>query len=243
MSRSRQAESTHTVTIGGLTVQLTRKPIKSLRVTVHPPEGEVRVSAPHAVPLSVIHAFVESRADWIKRHQALVRDESPASLDYVTGEQIPFAGRMYPLDVVHRPGRPSVTLHDDARVVLSVPASADRSQRERAVDAWYRAHLDIVVPPLIAAWEARLGVSITEWRVRKMKTRWGTCSIKARRIWLNIALAAKPPECLEYLIVHELIHLLEPSHNARFKALMDQHLPNWRALRVKLNRGNHRQDD
>lgn len=243
VTRTRRTTPTDTIDIAGVSVRVTRKRIKALRLTVHPPDGEVRVSAPHAVPINAIHAFVESRVGWIRKHQERIRASAPVLLDYATGEMIAFDGRLYPLEVVYRAQRPTVTLLHDSRIVMTIPPDFDRSKRERTLHAWYRAHLEAVVPPMIAAWEPRLGVSVAEWRIREMKTRWGTCSIKARRIWLNLELATKPPECLEYLVVHELVHLLEPSHNARFKALMDRHLPDWRALRAALNRGQHRQDD
>jgi predicted metal-dependent hydrolase len=244
VARYQRGQPTHTIDIAGVSVRVTRKRIKTLRLTVHSPDGDVRVSAPLSVPTETIRSFVESRLDWVERHRARIRAApKPADFDYVSGEQLPFDGRTYPLLVVHQSGRPRVTLRDGELLVMAIPPDADRSQRERTLHAWYRAHLEAVVPPMIAAWEPRLGVSLAEWRIRRMKTRWGTCSIRARRIWLNLDLATKPRDCLEYLIVHELVHLLEPSHNARFKALMDRYLPNWRELRKRLNQGDLRQDD
>lgn len=243
VTRKKPPAPTHAIDVAGIRVRLTRKRIKTIRLTVNPPHGEVRVSAPDAVPIETIRTFVEQRVGWISKHQERIRATTPVPFNYATGELIPFNGRLYPLEVVHRAGRPAMTLIDGPRIVMTVPHSADRSARERTLHAWYRAHLDAVVPPLIAAWEPRLGVSVAEWRIRRMKTRWGTCSIKARRIWINLDLATKSPECLEYLVVHEMVHLLEPSHNARFKALMDRHLPNWRELRRLLNHSQHRQDD
>lgn len=242
--RRNQTHPTHVIDVAGVAVLVTRKRIKTLRLTVNPPDGEVRLSAPLSAPSHLIRAFVETRIEWITRHQERIRSApQPARLDYVTGDLIPFNGRLCLLEVVHGSGQPTVRLCGGSRVVMTVPHDADRQMRERALHAWYRAHLNAVVPLLIAAWEPRLGVSVAEWRVRRMKTRWGTCSIQARRIWINLDLATQSPACLEYLVVHEMVHLLEPSHNARFKALMDRHLPNWRELRAALNRGHHRQDD
>ncbi|GAB4531623.1 MAG: hypothetical protein Kow0063_11160 [Anaerolineae bacterium] len=145
------------------------------------------------------------------------------------------AWRVYLLDVVEVNAPPTVRL-DHRKLVLCVRPGSDRGKRETVLYAWYRRQLKAQIPPLIAKWEPLVGVQVAGWRVKRMKTRWGTCNIQARRIWLNLELSKKPPQCLEYIIVHEMVHLLERHHNERFCALMDQFMPNWRLYREILNR-------
>ena len=164
-----------------------------------------------------------------------IGQERQSELEYLSGENLYFQGRRYRLDVVYHDYHPRVSV-GVGDMVLHIRIGSDRQQRELALQEWYRKQLKEQIPDLLAKWEGIIGVRTAAWGVKLMKTRWGTCNIAARRIWLNLELAKKPVGCLEYLIVHELVHLLERLHNDRFKALMDQFLPQWRLYREELNR-------
>ena len=154
----------------------------------------------------------------------------------VSGESHYFAGRRYRLDVIVRLGRPSVRLRNNTTIELAVPPDADREARERILERWYRAQLRQRIPPLLEKWQPVIGVQVNEVRIKKMKTLWGSCNIEARRIWLNLELMKKSPQCLEYILVHEMVHLLERHHNERFQQFMGRFLPDWRLRRDELNR-------
>jgi predicted metal-dependent hydrolase len=153
----------------------------------------------------------------------------------VSGESHYFMGRRMRLRVIPHSGATRVVLRSRSFIEMHVRSELTTAQREKSLQAWYRHQLKQMIPPLLDKWQAKLGVHVAEWGIKKMKTRWGTCNVDARRIWLNLELAKKPPQCLEYLIAHELAHLLQRHHDDRFIALMDKHLPQWRAYRKKLN--------
>ncbi len=223
--------------IQGLKVEVTRKNIKNLHLGVYPPDGHVRVSAPLHLDDETIRLAVISRLGWIHRHQQqFARQERQSKREMVSGESHYFAGRRYRLDVIVQPGRPRVRLRNSTTLELIVPPNTDRDARERLLERWYRAQLRQRIPPLLEKWQPVIGVQVNEVRIKKMKTLWGSCNIEARRIWLNLELIKKPPQCLEYILVHEMVHLLERHHNDRFRDLMDQFLPHWRLLRDELNR-------
>ena len=220
-----------------LEITVARKNIKNLHLGVYPPDGRVRVSAPRHLDDEAIRLAVISRLGWIRRQQRrFAEQERQSQREMVSGESHYFAGRRYRLDVIVRPGRPSVQLRGNAYIELSVPPDADRAARERILERWYRARLRERIPPLLEKWQPVIGVSVDEVRIKKMKTLWGSCNIEARRIWLNLELMKKSPQCLEYILVHEMVHLLERRHNERFQRFMDRFLPNWRLLRQELNR-------
>lgn len=221
--------------IEDLTITLTRKAIKHAYLRVDG-AGEVRMSAPRRMPQAEIEAFARSKLGWIRRQQRKAQSRpQPSEHKYASGEPFPAWGRTVHLQVVETRGRPAVELRG-AALRLAVRPGTSRAQRAALVEAWYRAQLAAAVPPLQARWERALGVRAARISYRSMKTRWGSCSTKPRTIRLNSELARLDPACLEYVLVHELVHLLEPSHNARFKALMDRHLPTWRATREALKR-------
>ena len=223
--------------VNGISVEVVRKNIKHLYLRVLPVNGRVRVSAPLRLDEDEIRSAVMSRQGWIRRKQSqLERQRRQSGGDYVTGESHYFEGRRYRLNVIEQNSRPAVTLPDDSTMVLSVRPGSDRARREQVLDQWYRRQLQDRLPALIDKWERRMGVRVNEVRIRKMKTRWGTCNRRARRIWLNLELMKKPAACLEYVVVHELVHLLERKHNNRFRDLMDRHMPQWRSHRDELNR-------
>lgn len=226
----------HQITVGDLVVDVVRKNIKNLHLAVYPPDGRVRVAVPLLVDDEAVRLAVISRLTWIRRQQGKFAQQARQGVcEVVSGESHYFQGRRYLLNVVYRAGVPQVLVRNNTTIDLVVRPGSDTAQRARVLLAWYRRQLKQLIPPLVARWEPIIGVEIAEWRVRQMKTRWGTCNPDARRIWLNLELVKKPPGCLEYVIVHEMVHLLERRHNAQFRAYMDQFLPQWPRLRDELN--------
>jgi predicted metal-dependent hydrolase len=229
----------HTMTLlqlpGDIAVEVTRKDIRTLRLGVHPPDGRVTVSAPVAITEESIRTFVLARLDWIRKHrQNLLSREYEVARSYTDGECHYFSGQRYVLKVVESRDATRVVLGDDV-LVMKVRPGASAERRRSILEEWYRQQLKMAVPGLIAGYQSHMGVRVHAFGVKRMRTRWGTCNPRARRIWLNLELAKKPPECLEYIVVHEMVHLLEPRHNARFRALMDTYLPRWRLYRDLLN--------
>lgn len=225
-----------TLFIQGLEIEVFRKDIKNLHLGVYPPDGHVRVSAPRHLDDEAIRLAVISRLGWIRRHQEpFARQERQSQREMVGGESHYFAGRRYRLDVILRPGRPSVRLRNNTTLELVAPPQADREARARLLERWYRARLQESLPSLLEKWQPIIGVQVNEVRIKKMKTRWGSCNPAAGRIWLNLELIKKTQRCLEYVLVHEMVHLLERRHNARFQQFMDRFLPDWRLRREELN--------
>ena len=225
------------IDVCGIAVEVVRKNIKNLYVGIYPPNGQVRVSAPMRINKEEVRMAVISRLGWIRRKQEeFVRQERQSQREFVTGESHYFEGRRYRLDVIEQNAPPVVRLLNNSAIVLSVRPGADRDKRAQVLHLWYRDQLHERLPVLIDKWEQKIGVRVTEVRIRKMKTRWGTCNSRARRIWLNLELMKKPVSCLEYVVVHELVHLIERRHNNRFRGLMDKHMPQWRQHRDELNR-------
>lgn len=223
------------VTVGGQKVTIVRKAIKNLHLGVYPPEGRVRVAAPLALSEEAVRVAIVQKLGWIRRQQAsFQRQDRQSARDMVSGETHYFLGRRYRLDVVHAREKGTVTLRAGV-MTLHVQPDWSHDRREEALYGWYRERLRELAEPLVAKWSKRLGVKTTFWGLKKMKTKWGSCNPAARRVWLNVELIKKPPECLEYLVVHELAHLVERHHNERFVALLDRHLPSWKATRKRLS--------
>lgn len=227
----------HQIEVNGLTVDVIRKDIKNLHLAVYPPNGRVRVAAPMRVSDDAVRLAVITRLAWIKRQQTKFQQQERESLrEYVSGESHYVLGSRYLLNVIEQDGTPYVQIRNKKKLDLYVRPNSSADQRERVMSAWYRERLRESMPPLIAQWEKKIGVHADEWGIKKMKTKWGTCNIQACRIWLNLELAKKSEHCLEYIIAHELVHLLERRHNDRFLALMNQFMPNWKQYRDELNR-------
>lgn len=213
----------------GLSVTVTYKHMKNMYLRVDPPDGSVRVSAPLGTGEGRIATFVRGRRNWIdKRRAACIVPERR----FVSGETVPLWGDILPLTV--RTGRGGVARKPDG-LLLYAPAGADTEARKRILDAFYRQELQSALPPLLARCESAAGVKANEWRIRDMRTRWGSCNIADRRIWLNLRLAEKPPECLRYVLLHELCHLYERGHGKAFWARMDACCPDWPVIRKRLN--------
>ncbi|MEK6697372.1 MAG: SprT family zinc-dependent metalloprotease [Candidatus Deferrimicrobiota bacterium] len=225
------------IRVGGLAVQVVRKDIKNLHLGVYPPNGRVRVAAPLRVNDEAVRMAVVTRLAWIKRQRAKFAGQNRQSArEFISGESHYFLGRRYRLNVVVQYGPAHVAIRNNRTIDLFVREGSDTAQRERVLLAWYRQQLKELIPPLIQKWEAIVGVKVAEWGVKRMKTKWGACNIKVRRIWLNLELAKKPVQCLESIIAHEMVHLLERHHNDRFTALMDGFMPQWRHHRAEMNR-------
>jgi len=225
------------LTIQSLSIEVIRKDIKNLHVGVYPPDGHVRVAAPLRMDNAAVRLALVSRLAWIRRQQKNFRQqERQSEREIVNGESHYFQGRRYRLEVIERNAPPGVELRNSTTMVLHVRPGADRDGRDSVLQRWYRRNLREQLPALVAKWEPRVSVEVAQLRIKRMKTRWGTCNIGARRIWLNLELAKKSVACLEYILVHEMIHLLERHHNDRFRGLMDELLPLWRLRRDELNR-------
>jgi hypothetical protein len=224
------------IKLGDIAVDVVLKDIKNVHLSVYPPTGRVRISAPRRMSLDTIRVFAISKLDWIKQQQGLLRtQERETPREYVDRESHYVWGKRYLLTVSEHDGPPSLELKH-SRMLLRVRPGTDEEKRQALVEEWYRQRLKEAVPPLLARWQPLLKVRVERVFVQRMKTKWGGCNPRARTIRLNTELAKKPAEGLEYIVVHELVHLLEPTHNARFVALMDGFMPRWQFHRRVLNR-------
>lgn len=225
------------IDVQGTPVEIVRKDIKNLHVGVYPPSGRVRVAAPLRLDDEAVRLAVISRLKWIRRQQAgFEQQDRQSEREFVTGESHYFEGRRYRLGVIECEGRPTIRLLNNTTMELCVRSGADRDAREAVLHQWYRRQLCERLPVLLASWERKVGVTVDDVRVKKMKTLWGSCTVEAKRIWINLELAKKPSSCLEYILVHEMVHLIERNHNDRFRDLMDRLMPQWRVYRDELNR-------
>ncbi len=224
------------ITLGNIDVEIVFKDIKNVHLSVHPPAGRVRISAPLRMSLDNIRIFAISKLAWIKQQQQkLQAQERQSPREYVDRESHVVWGKRYLLEVIEIDRSPSIILKHN-RMVLQVRPGTDQQRRRELVEGWYRTQMKEAVPPLIAKWEPIMGVRVQRFFVQRMKTKWGSCNPYAGTIRLNTELAKKPPECLEYIVVHEMAHLLVPTHNDRFKALMDRFMPMWKFYTEELNR-------
>ncbi len=225
------------IRVNGVAVEVVRKPIKNLHLGVYPPNGRVRVAAPLAVSDEAVRLAVIGKLGWIRRQQnrfgAQPRQSRRAM---VNGESHYFMGRRYRLRIMEHEGPTKVVLRNNSYIELHVAPQATPLEREAILHRWYRRQLRLLVPPMLEKWQPLLGVRVAEWRIKKMKTQWGACTVEASRIWLNLELAKKPIQCVEYIVVHELTHLLERHHNERFHTLLERAIPQWRHYRDMLNR-------
>lgn len=226
----------HRITVGGLRVDVVRKPIKNLHMGVYPPNGRVRVAAPVTVSDDAVRLAVVTRMGWIKRQRAKFEAQARQSeRSYVSGESHFFLGRRYRLNVISWDGIPRVSLRNSRVLDFRVRPNSETSEREKVFRNWSRRELRKVAAPFIEKWARLVEVPVPHWGIRRMKTKWGTCNTEAGRIWLNLELIKKPSHCLEYVIVHELVHFRERHHNDRFIAMMDELLPRWSSIREELN--------
>ena len=221
--------------LGGISVDVEQKDIKNVHLSVYPPAGRVRIAAPLRMSVDTIRLFAISKLGWIKQQQKkLLEQEREAPREYLDRESHYVWGKRYLLTMTEAEAAPAVDIKHN-RLLMRVRPGTDGDGRQAILDAWYRDQIKVAVPPLIAKWEPLLGVKVNRIFVQRMKTKWGSCSPSAGNIRLNTDLAKKPRECLEYIVVHEMVHLLEPTHNARFVMLMDQFMPKWQFDRDLLN--------
>lgn len=227
-----------TLRVRGLDVEVVRKMIKNLHVAVYPPKGHVRVAAPEHLDDSAVRLAVIDKLAWIRRQQRKLRGQPRQSRrEMVNGESHYVWGQRYRLQVEERADeRPHLQLAKRNTLLLVVRPGADRETREKALIDWYRQELRTAAEPRIHTRAAQLNVDVHDWRVRRMRTKWGSCNADAGRIWLNVELAKKSPQCLDYVIVHELLHLVEHQHSDRFEKLLDASMPDWRSHREELYR-------
>ena len=223
--------------VSGIEVEVVRKPIKNLHLGVYPPDGRVRVAVPLRIDDEAVRLAVIARLGWIrKQQQQFAGQDRQSQREMVSGESHYVQGRRYRLSIVEHNGPAEVRFPKNKTIELRVRPGTNAEQRELLLQRWYRQQLRAQIPVLIEKWEPALEVQVAAWGIRRMKTHWGTCNSVARRIWLNLELAKKPIVCLEYILLHEMVHLRERHHNERFQAWMDRLMPHWRLYRDELNR-------
>lgn len=224
------------LTIGSITIDVIRKDIKNIHLAVYPPTGRVRIATPLNTTDEKVRLFAISKLGWIKKHQRNFDKQKRLPVkEFINRESHFFLGKRYLLNVIEQPGKQQVVVRH-RNLDLYVKPGTSQEVKHQILNDWYRERLKEMVSPLIEKWEKILMVKVNAFGVRRMKTKWGTCTIEAGRIWLNLELIKKPVSCLEYIIAHEMVHLLERHHNERFLAILSKHLPNWKHLKDELNR-------
>jgi predicted metal-dependent hydrolase len=227
---------TKTFTLGNIPVTVEYKNIKNLRMTVYPPDGRVCISAPKSAAWEFIQSFAVSKIPWIEKHREKFRRNVTAKNRFQNHEIHYVWGSPYKLELVERRGHPKIVLGEGILRFHTRP-DATKEQKQKILDNWYRDILREVIPRFIQKWEPVIGVIVKGFFLRKMKSHWGSCNCQKQTIRLNTELVKKPPECLEYVLVHEMIHIIEPSHNRNFYGLMNKFLPAWKHIRKKMNAG------
>jgi len=223
--------------IANLDIDVIRKDIQNMHLAVYPPTGRIRLAAPSRTEDEVIRLFAISKLAWIKRHIKNFKSQARETpRDFVSDESHYFQGRRYLINVIEHDGRNKVEIKNHKEINLFVKTGASKVEKAKAFKEWYRKELKAQIPEIIEKWEKVMAVKAHAWGVKHMRTKWGTCNPIEKRIWINLELAKKPKNCLEYIIVHELVHLLERSHNDRFITLMNKFMPKWRAHRDELNK-------
>ena len=223
------------IVVGGITIQVEKKLIKNMYIRVLPPDGIVHIAVPGNTSDDAIRMFAVSRIAWIKKQQHKFAEQArQAQRQYVSGESYYVWGRRYRLEVIYSSTNNAVSVSGN-RLILQVRRESTVKQRENTLNEWYRDQLKQAVPSVLEQCEKTVGVRVAEWHVKNMRTKWGSCIPERKRIWLNLQLAKKSPECLEYVIIHELVHFLERSHSDSFREYMDKFYPMWRTVKEGLN--------
>jgi predicted metal-dependent hydrolase len=226
---------TETIQLGEISIVVTRKAIKHVHLSVYPPSGRVTLVAPLATRLRVARAYAISKLGWIREQRSKLQNQArEAPRKFVERESHYLWGRRHLLTIAHREAKPFVSL-DHRRITLTIRPGSDARKRADVMHAWHKSLLHDVVPPLIKKWEPRLKVTLDRYFLQRMKTKWGSCNHEAGHIRLNTQLVTKPKDLLEYVIVHEMVHLIEPTHNDRFLTILGEHYPTWREARAELN--------
>jgi len=228
--------SRNTIELGDICLNVIHKNIKNVHLSVHPPQGRVTISAPLQMDLETIRLFSISKLGWIRKQQTRLRNQKrETAREYITRESHYYLGQRYLLKVIEQSAVPKVVLKHDT-IELYIRKDAATKQREAILQSWYRQQLRAIISQFIGKLEKKMNLKVAEVCIRTMKTKWGTCSVKAKRIWLNTELAKKPIESIEYVLIHEMVHLLERNHNDKFIGYMYKYLPDWKHLREELNR-------
>lgn len=226
---------TRTINLGEISIRVTNKDIKNVHLSVHPPDGRVTLVAPMSTRIDVARAYAISKLGWIRKQQeTLLKQARETPREFIERESHYLWGRRHLMTVKFADAKPSVVL-DHKRITLTVRAGTDANKRAAVIHAWHKSLLHEVVPALIEKWETKIGVKVDAYFLQKMKTKWGSCNHRANHIRLNTELVKKPRDLLEYVVVHEMVHLLEPTHNDRFVKILADHYPTWREARNELN--------
>jgi len=224
------------IELGNICINVIHKDIKNVHLSVHPPQGRVTISAPLRMDLETIRLFCISKLGWIRKQQVKLKNQKrETAREYITRESHYYLGQRYLLKVVEQNSAPKVVLKNGT-IELYIRKGTSVTRRKEILQSWYRQQLRMLIPQYIAKLEKKMNVKVAEIGIRIMKTKWGTCNPKAKRIWLNTELAKKPIESIEYILIHEMVHLLERKHNETFIAYMDKFSPKWKHLREELNR-------
>jgi hypothetical protein len=227
----------HQINVGDFVVDVVRKDIKNLHLAVYPPNGRIRIATPLKIDDEAVRLFVISKIPWIKKHQVNLRSqERQSAREYVSGESHYFNGKRYLLNVIYQDATPKVEIRNKTYIDLYVREGYSQDQCRKVMAEWYRSELKKHIPDLISKWQKIVKVHVDECGIKQMRTKWGTCNIPSKRIWLNLELAKKPLHCLEFIVLHEMVHLLERHHNEKFIKYMDKFMPNWRFYKEELNR-------
>lgn len=228
--------TTNILQLGSIEALIVRKLVKNLHLSVLPPMGKVRVTAPEGMKDDAIRTLLATRLPWIKKQQEKFKGQArQTERKYISGESHYFFGKRYRLEVVYKDAAPVITLKGKSKIVLQVRPNSSIEKRSDLMMQWYRNELQPVADKLMAKWQKKIGVEVKHWGIKRMKTRWGTCNHKAGRILLNLELAKKPLACLEYVIVHELLHMIEKKHNENFVNMLAKYIPKWRSIKEELN--------
>jgi predicted metal-dependent hydrolase len=224
------------IELGNIKIEVEQKDIKNIHLSVYPPNGVVRISAPNRMDIDTIRVFALNKLKWIKKQKEIFKNqERETPREYLSKESHYFLGQRYLLNVIVLNQPPKVVLKHNT-IELFIRPNTTEAKRQEILEDWYRLKLKELTPKLISKWEKVIGVQSNEFGIKKMRTKWGTCNIAAKRIWLNLELAKKPLECIEFIVVHELVHLLERTHNEVFVGHMNQFMPKWRFYREELNK-------
>jgi hypothetical protein len=222
--------------LGSVEALVVRKPIKNLHLSVLPPNGWVRVAAPQSMGDDAIRTLLALRLPWIKKQQTkFIGQERQTKRDYVSGESHYFFGKRYRLELVYKDAMPTVLLKSKSKIILQVRPKSPIAKRREVMANWYRRELHVIISDMINKWQKKMGVQVKFWGIKQMKTRWGTCNHKNARVLINLELAKKPIACIEYVVVHELSHLIEKKHDDKFVSLMIKYIPKWRSIKEELN--------
>lgn len=221
--------------LGDMVVEVTQKDIKNVHLSVYPPFGQVKIAAPVRMNLDTIRIYAISKLSWIRKQQTKIKKQKRESQrEYITRESHYYLGKRYLLKVIEHNEKTKVCLKQNT-IELYIKPGTNTEKRKEIIEDWYRKQLKEIIPKYVTKLEKKMNVQVKEIGIKKMKTKWGTCNIEAKRIWLNLELAKKPIHCLEYIIIHEMTHLLERNHNTRFVSLMNNLLPNWKDVKEELN--------